>query len=191
MLAWYFLVSVMFIVYGALELYAYRKKNIRKIYDSMMDKKNNTKFMYKSVFGKTTEGESILVGVMTKSYSEFYKAMDEIFICIIFGPIVFACLGLVLFSMEDNTLWLHANPYIAIILLVAYIYLAIRIMIGYYKIWNEEFTFDSCQVKLAYHAEMPLEYVLPNNENKEEFIKQLTKDCIDDFVKKEKERDSQ
>jgi hypothetical protein len=188
MLLWCTGLSVMFIVYGIMELSEHRKKSMRKIYDIMIDPKNSSEFMYKSVFGKTTRGESILVGILTKAYGEFTKGMEKNFGCEIFGPVIFAVAGIFLVSNLDTTLWLHVNPYLVIILFATYLYLGFRIRREYYKIWKEAFRFTSCEVKLAFHSEMPLEFVLPKDENEEEFKKKVIKDCIEDFARQKEEK---
>jgi hypothetical protein len=138
--------------------------------------------------------------INTKAYSMYDEAMNSLMGCNIFGPLIFAIMGIGGLSYGDSTLWLHANPYIAVILLGIYLYYTSKMDKQYDKMWAESFVFANVRVDLKKHfpelfSQWNDEYtikkvgfVMPAGTDGKSFAEKIKENYIADIKKREQEK---
>ncbi|MEI8252403.1 MAG: hypothetical protein WCG25_01300 [bacterium] len=199
--------SVMFIVYGIMQLTTYRKKKMINAYNNIVAGANNTEFIYMGYSREyfhpelyTLPEELKPIIINTKAYSMYDEAMNSLIGCNIFGPIIFAVAGIGGLSFGYPTLWLHVNPYIAVILLGTYLYYTSRMDKQYDKMWAESFVFANVRVDLKKHfpelfSQWNDEYtiknvgfVMPAGTDGKSFAEKIKENYIADIKKREQEK---
>lgn len=197
--------SIMFIVYGIIEVVEHRKGKITKRLKILSNGINEfSRYYYVREYRHHEldylPEELKARKIMTKSFQDFHENENDSRACVIFGPVIFLVLGLGAFSFGNASWWLHVNTYFATVLLGVYIYGVARINKHFDRIWNGNFIFTTCKVNLhdslpKYFGEckvedtiMEIQYVMPRDADGKEFEKKLATDYIADVKKQEEER---
>jgi len=153
LLGYFAFLSVMFIAYGCVLLWESRSKALEKAWKTAHDL--NLEFVRmgysREHFHKELAhlpDELKCVYATTTMYEELDNLKNAAAGCGLFGPVLFAVMGIGGLSEFNPSLWSHLNPYIAIVLLIIYAVVSIGMDFLRKQLWDNYFTSGECNVNL-------------------------------------------
>lgn len=192
------LVAFVFTVDAIIDIWFSNKTKIRKAIEIIMDANNNKKFIclaYPHIYFPSEiqdiPDELQIVLTKTQSYAAFESLAEVIPTCFI-SAIAFVGFGICLPAAihPANVFWSSPNVYIAIALLIAYMYLCIINRNKLMQVWNKYFIPIYCKVDLkeslpdlfgkydGEHTVMNLRFAIPRDGNKYGIMLQVAADFV-------------